>query len=84
MTTETRTSGFWLPMLLLGLLVLLVTLVAVAALVPLLPCQESAGEEGLIEPCVHCNGLGRSTLFQRWNYLQFQRQKDLSFRQWQM
>jgi hypothetical protein len=79
MTTDERPSGLLLPLLLLGVLLLLISLVAVAALVPVFPCPSESGPSEDMNPCVHCNGHGRSTMFQQWYYLRYRRDLESTY-----
>ena len=64
-------------LILLGLAVLLIGSVAFAALVRVLRCPDHDQDRDLINlnPCLVCNGYGRSTLFQRWNHLRYEMQQ---------
>jgi len=75
MTIEPRPSGLFLPLLILALAVLLVGGAAVAAFVPLQPCPERKDHGDEVLPCFNCDGYGRSTLFQRWNYRRWYEQQ---------
>ena len=65
-------SGF------LVLALLLISAAAIAAFVPLLPCTSHDRDQQFEEPdpCLECNGYGRSTLFQRWNKLRYDKQRE--------
>jgi len=65
-------------LILLGLALLLIGSVTFAALVPVLRCPEHDQDRDLVNlnPCLICNGYGRSTLFQRWNYLRYEKQQE--------
>ena len=76
MATDERPSGLLLPLLLLGFLLLLISLVGVAALVPVFPCPSESGPTENLEPCVHCNGHGRATMFQQWYFLRYRRDQE--------
>ena len=75
MTTDDRLRPVMLALLILAIAVLLVGGTAVAAFVPLLPCPERNTHEEELIPCFNCNGFGRSTLFQKWNYRQWYEQQ---------
>jgi len=78
MTTDASPRLLLLSLVLLGLAFLLVSAVAFAAFVPLLQCPEHDQERDRHElnPCLGCNGYGRSTLFQRWNYRRYEQQQE--------
>jgi len=60
---------------------LVISGVAIAALVPLLQCANHDQDQQFEEPCpcLECNGYGRSTLFQRWNTLRYERLRESTF-----
>ncbi|HUR38502.1 MAG TPA: hypothetical protein VM222_03370 [Planctomycetota bacterium] len=76
MTTDDRLRPVMLALLILGLAGLLIGATVVAAFVPMHPCpQRKDHDEEELFPCFNCNGYGRSTLFQKWNYNQWYEQQ---------
>lgn len=67
-----------LSLILLGVSFLLIGAVAVAVLLPVLPCPYHSSTQDTEEPdpCMGCNGYGRSTLFQHWNRVRYEQQRE--------
>lgn len=78
MTTDRSPKFLVLSMVLLGLAFLLVSSVALALFVPFVPCPYHQPEEPFAEPdpCMGCNGYGRATLFQHWNRVRYEQQRE--------